>query len=74
MLDETYKACTELLEFFCDEKTLKKYIVPKVDFNSANDSFLEFQMNRVFKYNIKILEIVSDGIVNKNTIISRYKK
>lgn len=68
MLKETYDDCYESVEFFCNESTLKKYIVPKVDFNSTKDTFLEFQFDRVFKYDLKILDMVSDGIVDKETL------
>lgn len=68
MLSETYKKCNEVFILFNDDTTLTKYIVPKVDFNKIIDPFIEQQKNNVFKYNSKILELVSDGIVDRETL------
>ncbi len=71
MLSETYKSCEDSLKTFNDDIMLIKYIVPKVDFNATIDPFIEQQKSYVFKYDNKILELVSDGVVDKK-ILKQY--
>ena len=68
MLSETYKNCEDSLKTFNDDMMLIKYIVPKVDFNATIDPFIEQQKSFVFKYDNKILELVSDGVVDKKVL------
>ena len=68
MLSETYKNCEDSLKTFNDDMMLIKYIVPKVDFNATIDPFIEQQKSFVFKYDSKILELVSNGIVDKKVL------
>ena len=68
MLYETYDECNKSIELFKNEEILIKYIVPKVDFHNTMDPFIERQKSFVFKYDDKILDFVSDGVVEKNIL------
>lgn len=68
MLYETYDECKKSIELLKDEIILKKYIVPKVNFNNTLDPIIERQKSFVFKYDSKILDFVSDGIVEKGIL------
>ena len=68
MLDDTYFNCKEAYKIFNNNELLTKYIVPKVKKDKINDEFLEFQKNRLFKYDSKIMDLVSVGIVDQTSL------
>ena len=68
MLYETYDECYKSIDLFKNDVILTKYIVPKVDFNNTIDPFIERQKTYVFKYDDKILDFVSDGVVEKDIL------
>ncbi len=73
MLYETYDECSKSIELFKDNVFLTKYIIPKVDFNNTSDPFIERQKSYVFRYDDKILEFVSAGIVEKSLLMEYIK-
>lgn len=68
LLQGTYKSCKDNLNILDNDKMLKKYIVPKVDFNSLNDRIIENLKCFPFQNERYIIELFSSGIAQHNTI------
>ena len=71
MLNETYSACKDTVELYAKNSQLMEYIVKKIDFDDINNPFLENQKTYPFKYDYKILDLVSDGMVDRK-ILEQY--
>lgn len=71
MLNETYCACKDTVELYAKNSQLMEYIVKKIDFDDINNPFLENQKTYPFKYDYKILDLVSDGMVDRE-ILEQY--
>lgn len=62
LLKETYKHCNDNLDMLDNDKMLKQYIIPKVDFNSSNDKIIENIKCMPFKNEKYIIELFSLGV------------
>lgn len=71
MLSETYSLCKESIDLYANNELLMKYAIKKVDFDQVNNPFIEQQKAYPFRYDNKILELVSDGVVD-NKILKQY--
>lgn len=63
MMLETYKRIKENIEIWTPE-LVRKYIVPKVDFNKTNDPYMEKIKNVPFQYDDYIFEFAKNGVIS----------
>lgn len=64
LLVETYTECRKTIKLLDDNEVLRKYIVPKVDFNKTDfDNFVVTNLkNSPFKNESTILDLFKEGI------------
>lgn len=65
LLKGTYKKCSDVLNIIENEEMLKKYIIPKIDFNNSIDPMIENLKNLPFESEKYIIELFSSGISNE---------
>ena len=67
LLKEAYKHCIDNLDLLENDTMLKKYIIPKIDFNSLNDKIIENLSSLPFQNEEYIIALFSDGIAKDST-------
>ncbi len=65
LLKKTYDCCIEEIEIIDNPETLKKYIVPKMDFNSTSDKLFNNLKNIPFESENYIIELFCDGTISR---------
>ena len=61
-LQQVYNECNISLKAIHDDKFFKKYIIPKVDFDSTNDLIMKNLKETPFKNEDHIIQLFSSGI------------
>ena len=64
LIKESYNECMNYIQFL-NQESVEKYIVPKVDFNSANDTIINNLQNAPFSNENIIWDLVKDGQIEK---------
>lgn len=67
LLEECYKECQNYIDFLNDE-TVKKYIVPKIDFDSTDHKIVKNLQIAPFENENIIMDLVKDGQIPKQQI------
>ena len=67
LLEECYKECQNYIDFLNDE-TVKKYIVPKIDFDSTDHKIVKNLKIAPFENENIIMDLVKDGQIPKQQI------
>lgn len=71
MLLDVYNNCNKIIDMLDDNQLLKKYIIPKIDFNSTQNQVEDNLKKLPFENEKYIVELFSDGIAEKE-VISNY--
>lgn len=64
LLLRTYKKCIENIDLLESQEILEKYIIPKCDFNSTNDVFINNYKNYPFDFEHRIIDLIQTGIID----------
>ncbi|CCL26748.1 TPA: hypothetical protein ACSVPQ_001588 [Clostridioides difficile] len=67
LLEECYKECQNYIDFLNDE-TVKKYVVPKIDFDSTDHKIIKNLRTAPFENENIIMDLVKDGQIPKQQI------
>lgn len=70
LLMETYNECKKIIELLDRDEILRKYVVPKVDFNKtdADNVVIINLQNAPFKYDNLIMELFKEGIFSTSNL------
>ena len=70
LLMETYNECKKIIELLDRDEILRKYVVPKVDFNKtdADNVVIINLQNDPFKYDNLIMELFKEGIFSTSNL------
>ena len=70
LLMETYNECKKIIELLDRDEILRKYVVPKVDFNKtdADNVVIINLQNDPFKYDNLIMELFKEGIFSASNL------
>lgn len=70
LLMETYNECKKIIELLNRDEILRKYVVPKVDFNKtdADNVVIINLQNAPFKYDNLIMELFKEGIFSTSNL------
>lgn len=67
LLEECYKECQNYIDFLNDE-IVKKYVVPKIDFDSTDHKIVKNLQIAPFENENIIMDLVKDGQIPKQQI------
>lgn len=73
MLNDVYSHCNKIIDMLDDDELMKKYIIPKIDFDSTQNQVEDNLKESPFKNEIYIVELFSDGIVTEEVISNYFK-
>ena len=70
LLMETYNECKKVIELLDRDEILRKYVIPKVDFNKtdADNVVIINLQNAPFKYDNLIMELFKEGIFSTSNL------
>ena len=70
LLMETYNECKKVIELLDRDEILRKYVIPKVDFNKtdADNVVIINLQNAPFKYDNIIMELFKEGIFSTSNL------
>ena len=70
LLMETYNECKKIIELLDRDEILRKYVVPKVDFNKTDaDNVVIINLQKApFKYDNLIMELFKEGIFSTSNL------
>lgn len=70
LLMETYNECKKIIELLDRDQILRKYVIPKVDFNKtyADNVVIINLQNAPFKYDNLIMELFKEGIFSTSNL------
>ena len=70
LLMETYNECKKIIELLDRDEILRKYVVPKVDFNKtdADNVVIINLQNAPFEYDNLIMELFKEGIFSTSNL------
>lgn len=82
LMSLSYKRCEETISLFDNNEMIRRYIVPKVDFNDTNNNFPVVQalQNKSFTEYEHILQLAGSGYINDKrferylSFMSEYKE
>lgn len=72
LIRNCYEECKEYIKFLNDEM-VRKYVVPKIDFNSTNNDIISNIQNGPFENESIIVDLMKDGQVTKKQIEEYFK-
>lgn len=64
LLLKMYYKCIDNIDLLENQEVLEKYIIPKCDFNSTNDSFMNNYKNYPFDFESRVIDLMQTGIVD----------
>lgn len=67
LIKDCYKECHSYINFL-NQETVEKYIVPKIDFDSAEHKIISNLQNAPFENESIIMDLVKDGQIAKSQI------
>jgi hypothetical protein len=70
LLLRTYNNCVSTLDFINNQEYFEKYFIPKCDFDSINDPFLQRQLSLPFEFDCEIINLMKDGVADKKILIN----
>lgn len=68
LLTQVKKECNNTLDFIENQNNLEKFIIPKINFDSLNNSIEEALKNNPFKNEQYIIDLFEDGVADFNEL------
>ena len=68
LLMQVKKECNNTLDFIENQNNLEKFIIPKINFDSLNNSIEEALKNNPFKNEQYIIDLFEDGVADFNEL------
>ena len=68
LLMQVKKECNDNLDFIENQNNLEKFIIPKINFDSLNNSIEETLKNNPFKNEQYIIDLFEDGVADFNEL------